>query len=120
MGYLFVALTVLLTITGQLLIKWQVNLAGTLPTNLHDKAFYLVGLVFKPWMVIALCAGFTGTLCWMVALTKLPLSQAYPFTAITFVLVSLGGAWLFSEPLTPGRIAGVLLIATGIVLTAID
>jgi multidrug transporter EmrE-like cation transporter len=120
MGYLFVALTVLLTISGQLLIKWQVNLAGPLPAHLDDKALFLVGLVFKPWMVIALCAGFAGTLCWMVALTKLPLSQAYPFTAITFVIVSLGGAWLFSEPLTLGRIVGVILIAVGIILTAID
>lgn len=120
MGYFFVALTVLLTVFGQLLIKWQVNVAGALPANLHDKALFLVGLVFKPWMVIALCAGFAGTLCWMVALTKLPLSQAYPFTAITFVLVSIGGAWLFSEPLTPARVAGVLLIAVGIILTAID
>ena len=120
MGYFFVALTVLLTVFGQLLIKWQVNLAGTLPANLNDKVLFLVGLVFKPWMVIALCAGFAGTLCWMVALTKLPLSQAYPFTAITFVLVSIGGAWLFSEPLTPARVAGVLLIAVGIILTAID
>lgn len=120
MGYFFVALTVLLTVFGQLLIKWQVNLAGALPPNLHDKILFLVGLVFKPWMVIALCAGFAGTLCWMVALTKLQLSQAYPFTAITFVMVSLGGAWLFSEPLTLGRIAGAILIALGIILTAID
>lgn len=120
MGYFFVALTVLLTVLGQLLIKWQVNLAGTLPTNWHDKIFFLAGLVFRPWMVIALCAGFAGTLCWMVALTKLPLSQAYPFTAFTFVLVTLGGAWFFSEPLTLTRIAGVIVIAAGIILAAIE
>ena len=38
MGYFFIALTVLLTVYGQLILKWQVGLAGPVPPGLAGKA----------------------------------------------------------------------------------
>ena len=120
MGYLFVALTVILTVAGQFLIKWQVGLAGKLPADFNGQLAFLTGLMLKPWILVGLASAFSASLCWMLAMTKLPLSQAYPFTAAAFVLVVFGGAWLFSEPLTLARIAGVGLIVVGVILTGIE
>ncbi len=120
MGYFFVALTVVLTVIGQFLIKWQVGLAGALPEDFDGKASFLTGLMLKPWVLIGLVSAFAASLCWMLAMTKLPLSHAYPFTGATFVLVVFGGAWLFSEPLTLARVIGVGLIVVGVILTGIE
>lgn len=116
MAYLFVLLTILLTVYGQFVIKWQALRAGTMPGDWAGRASFVVAMLCNPWVLSALAAAFAASLCWMLAMTRLRLSEAYPFTALAFVLVVLGGAWLFSEPLTPLRIASVVLIALGVTL----
>ena len=119
MAYFFVAMTVLLTVLGQFLIKWQVRLAGALPDSTIGKVHFIGGLMLRPWVLTGLAAAFVASLCWMLAMTRLPLSHAYPFTAAAFVLVVFGGAWLFSEPLGTLRIVGVGLIVAGVILTGL-
>ncbi|MBB5209161.1 EamA family transporter [Chiayiivirga flava] len=116
MGYLFVALTVLLTVAGQFLVKWQVGLAGAMPVSLPEKVQFLGQLLLRPWIIVGLGAAFAAALCWMLAMTRLPLSHAYPFTAASFVLVVFGGAWLFSEPVGTVKVLGVGLIVVGVLL----
>ena len=120
MGYFFVALTVVFTVVGQFLIKWRVNEAGTLPADLHGKFLFVWQLLLDPWIILGFGSAFGAALCWMLALTKLPLSHAYPFTAATFILVVLGGAWLFSEPLSLMKMIGVGLIVAGVVLMGFE
>ncbi len=120
MGYFFVALTVVFTAIGQFLIKWRVNVAGDLPADLHGKLLFVRGLLLDPWIVLGFGCAFAAALCWMLALAKLPLSQAYPFTAFAFVLVVFGGAWLFSEPLSTMKLIGVGLIVAGVVLMGFE
>lgn len=119
MGYFFVALTVVLTVLGQFLIKWRVNEAGALPADLSGKILFMWGLLLNPWVVLGLASAFAASLCWMLAMTKLPLSHAYPFTAVTFFFVVLGGAWLFSEPLSAMKMIGLGLIVAGVVLMGV-
>jgi multidrug transporter EmrE-like cation transporter len=116
LGYLFIAMTVLLTVYGQLILKWQVTLAGPLPAGATPKLAFLGHLLLNPWVLSGLGAAFAASLCWMMALTKLPLSTAYPFTAAAFVMVIFGGAWLFSEPVSVVKMLGVGLITVGVVL----
>jgi multidrug transporter EmrE-like cation transporter len=119
-GYFFVALTILLTVYGQLIIKWQVIRAGALPEDLAGRMHFMFHLLLNPWIISGLGAAFVASLCWMLALTKLPLSQAYPFTAASFVFVVIGGAWLFSEPLSIQRIIALVLIGAGVVLVGLE
>lgn len=114
MSYAYVACTILLTVYGQLVIKWQVAGAGTFPENPADKLWFLARLLMNPWIVSALAAALLAALSWMAAMTKLDLSHAYPFTSLSFVLVALASAWLLHEPLTAPKIAGIALICLGI------
>ena len=61
----------------------------------------------------------TGTLAWVFALSRLPLSLAYAFTALTFIMVYVGSAAILHEQLRPWSIIGVALIAIGFLLIAI-
>lgn len=119
MGYFFVALTVLLTVYGQLVLKWQVGLAGPLRQGLAGKAGFLLEVLMNPWVISGLGAAFAASLCWMLALTKLPLSSAYPLTASSFLLILLFGALFLSEPISIGKLMGTLLIVSGIVVMAL-
>lgn len=59
-----------------------------------------------------------GTLLWLSALSRVELSQAYPFVGLGFALTTLSGWWLFSDQLTILRIVGIAFILMGITLVA--
>jgi len=57
-----------------------------------------------------------GTVLWLAVLTRVELSQAYPFVGLSFVLTALFGWLLFNDAMSAARIGGVALIVAGVVL----
>ena len=115
-GFAYVLGSVLFTVYGQIIVKWQVSKAGALPASLSQRIPFLLGLIFNPWIMSGILAGFFALLCWLAAMTKFELSYAYPFMSLAFVFVLILSAVLFNEPLTVAKILGVLLIIAGIVV----
>lgn len=116
MSYVYVAATIVLTVYGQLIVKWQVGEAGAFPATTADRIGFLMRLVLNPWVLSAFAAAFIAALSWMAAMTKLQLSHAYPFMALSFVAVLLFSGVFFDEPVTVAKLAGVALIVGGIVV----
>lgn len=115
-SYFFVFLTIVFTVYGQVVIKWQISSSGALPNLYMDKLLFLLKMLLNPWIVSGFVAAFLAALCWMAAMTKLELSHAYPFVASTFVLVILAGAVFFNEPLNGHKLLGMALIVCGIIV----
>ena len=115
-GYIFAV--VILTVCGQLILKWQVAKAGAFPALLSERVFFLSRLLFNPWVIAGLFAGLLAFLSWMAAMTKFELSYAYPFMSLAFVLVLLSSALIFRETVTLPKILGVLLIMMGIIVSS--
>ena len=61
----------------------------------------------------------TATFLWVWILTRVPLTQAYPWAALGAVFVPLAAVVILGEAVTPIYWLGAGLIATGIVLTQI-
>jgi len=59
-----------------------------------------------------------GALLWLFVLGRAPLSLAYPFVGIGFILTMLAGALYLNEGVSAARVAGTLMIAVGCVLVA--
>lgn len=76
------------------------------------------GLVQSPMVIVGLGLYGVGALLWLFVLGRAPLSLAYPFVGIGFILTMLAGAFYLNESLSVARVAGTLLIATGCVLVA--
>lgn len=116
MGYIYIALMLLLTLYGQLVLKWQVAQMGPAPDG--GVVAYVLQLLLSPWVISGLGAAFVASICWMLALTKLELSRAYPFTAAGLVLIFAASAIVFGETLTTGKLVGGGLIVAGICVVA--
>jgi multidrug transporter EmrE-like cation transporter len=116
MSWVYVATTIILTVYGQLIVKWQVGRAGSLPEATGAKIEFLARLVVNPWMISVLLAAFIAALAWMAAMTRLELSKAYPFVALSFALVLIGSAIFFDEALTVAKVVGVAFILVGLVI----
>ena len=53
---------------------------------------------------------------WLIVLSKAPLSFAYPFASLTYVLILLFDRLVLHQPISGVRYAGVALIVAGLVL----
>lgn len=78
----------------------------------------VVGVLFHPWVMTGLVLYFAAALVWLLVLSKVDVSLAYPFVGLGFVVTMLL-AWAFlGEVMTVTRVAGTFLIALGVVLLA--
>lgn len=118
MGLLYVFLTILLTASGNLIVKWQVTQAGSLPEGLIGKLLFFVHLLLNPWIIIGLVATFFAFITWVLAMTKLEISYAYPFVGFSFILILIGGVIFFHEMLSWQKVVGVLFIVAGIFISS--
>lgn len=59
-----------------------------------------------------------STLLWIYALRTVALSYAYPLISLGYVLVFIASYFIFQEPIGLLRLAGLVLILSGIVLVA--
>jgi multidrug transporter EmrE-like cation transporter len=114
MGYIFIGLTILFTVYGQLVIKWQMEQAGNLPRDTADKLTFLMYQVVSFRVLSGLAAAFLAALSWMAALTQFELSFAYPFVSLSFVLVLLLSMTLFGEPFVWTKVLGTAIILLGL------
>jgi len=118
MSYLYIAGTILLTVYGQLVLKWRIVQYGSLPDLFLDKLRFLLRLLLDPFILSGFVAAFGASLFWMAAMTKLDVSFAYPFMSAAFLLVLLFSVIFFNEPLTWHKVVGLLLITSGIVISS--
>lgn len=118
MSYLFVALTIILTVYGQLVLKWQTSLVPPSPAGGWELLLYVLQMLLRPWVLSGLIAAFLASACWIVAVSRFPLSKIYPFMALNFVLVGLLAVPFFDESLTTSKIVGLVLVVAGLLLTS--
>ena len=109
---LLLSLTVLLITVGQIFIKFGINV---LPIN--NKDANLLEILLNAFSSVQIILGifFAGlaSITWVLALTKVELSYAYPFMMLPVVLVTIVSLVLFNESIDQIRWIGMLLIIIG-------
>ena len=70
-------------------------------------------------LFVALVIYGVATLCWLLVLSRVPLAVAFPFYGLVFLLVPFLSWAILKEPLSASNIIGSLVIAIGVVITAI-
>jgi undecaprenyl phosphate-alpha-L-ara4N flippase subunit ArnF len=117
-GYRFVLLTLLFTVYGQLVLKWRLNqLNLSWGEGIWEKAKGMLGLLFDPYIFSGFFAAFLAAMCWMAAMSKLPITVAYPFMSLAPALVFIFGVWFLNEDFSWGKVFGLALIGLGIFVT---
>ncbi len=112
-----VAMSVLAVVIGQVLIKKGLNLLGDIDFTSGLVSAY-VKMFLSPWVVGGLSLYIIGVVFWLYVLSKLDLSYAYPFLALTYVLIALSSSWFLNEHISAIRWIGIAIICIGIILIA--
>jgi multidrug transporter EmrE-like cation transporter len=108
-----------LTVYGQLVIKARALTHAAETTALSSKLHYLLTMLTDFSVLSGFAAAFLAGICWMLAIERLDLSIAYPFMALSFVLVPLGSTFFFGEVVPPMQWLGLGLIIAGVSVSAL-
>lgn len=118
LGHVYIALTLALTVYGQLVLRWQVGGAGPMPEATSGKLLFLAQQFANPWILTGFASAFLASLAWMAAMTRFELGYAYPFMSLAFVIVMIFGVMFLGEPLNIAKVMGTLLVMAGLVVIA--
>lgn len=106
-----------LSTAGQLLLKTGMDSIGEL--GFADVAF-LIRSALTTWQVILGLAAFgASAVFWLLTLSRVPLSTAYPIVSLGYVLILLFSVIVLDERPTATVWGGVALIMGGISLIGI-
>ena len=107
--YLFVAVTVLLTVVSQVLQKQVATAVGPSPQNVMLAYARQVRL----WVALALLG--LAMIAWLAVLARLQVSKAYTLLSINYALMVPVSKLIFDEEIPWTRWLGALVITLGVV-----
>jgi multidrug transporter EmrE-like cation transporter len=109
---------VLLNALAQLLLKAGTNAIGHF--EFSADAIVPIGLriATSPHIMGGLACYAISVVVWILALSRVPVSQAYPLLSIGYVVNALAAWWLLGESLEANKLAGITLIIAGVILVA--
>ena len=117
-AWIFVGLTLLGTVAGQLVLKYAVGRHGEIPGALPAAAGFIGRTLTDPLVLLSLALAFAASLAWIAAVSRLSLSTAYPFMSLAFVGTALFSAVLLGESVSVMRWAGIGVVVAGLILVA--
>jgi len=115
-GYIFC--TIMFTVYSQLVMRWQVSQAGSLPEDAAGKARFIISLLLNPWVITGLVSTFLSGVSWMLAMTRFEISYAFPFVSLNYVLILIASYFLFNESVDYHKVVGSFIVVFGILVIA--
>jgi drug/metabolite transporter (DMT)-like permease len=118
MGFSLLLASILLSTIAQFLLKAAMNDIGLLPSLADLNLWPFITVHQIPLLQIGLGLGLyaSGTVSWLLCLTRLELSFAYPVSTLQYLLVFLAAWLLLGEEIYPLRWVGMVVIVLGVVV----
>ena len=109
---------VLLNAAAQLLLKAGTNAVGRFEFSLGNLVPVGMKLAFEPHIAGGVACYVVSLVVWIMGLSRVEVSIAYPMLSIGYVLNAVAAWYLFGESLTAQKLIGIAFIVTGVFLVA--
>lgn len=109
---------VLLNAGAQLLLKAGTNAVGTFEYSSANIVPIGWKLATEPHIVGGLGCYVISVVVWIMALSRVEVSIAYPLLSVGYVVNAIAAYYLFGEAVTPMRLAGIAVIIVGVWIVA--
>ncbi|MCE5175159.1 MAG: SMR family transporter [Bacteroidales bacterium] len=114
MDILLIITSVLLNCAAQLCIKKGMLMVGEITMGSLTQS--LLPMLTNLYLWLAMICYAVSIFLWIVVLSKVEVSFAYPFLSIGYVFAAIFGYYFFGESLNFTRITGILVICVGVYL----
>lgn len=109
---------VLLNAAAQLLLKAGTNAIGRFEFSAANILPVGVKLALEPHIAGGLACYVVSVAVWIVGLSRVPVSIAYPMLSVGYIVNALAAWYLFGESLTAQKAVGIAFIIAGVFLVA--
>ncbi|MDH4096480.1 MAG: SMR family transporter [Betaproteobacteria bacterium] len=109
---------VLLNAAAQLLLKAGTNAVGHFEFSAGNLVPVGLRLALEPHIVSGVACYVVSLVVWIMALSRVEVSVAYPMLSIGYVVNAVAAWYLFGESVTALRAAGIGFIVVGVFLVA--
>jgi multidrug transporter EmrE-like cation transporter len=117
-SFLLVITGVLLNAAAQLLLKAGVRHMGVIQLQFHSLLQAGWKLAFEPHILGGLACYVVSVVVWILALSRVPVSIAYPMLSLGYVVTAVAAWMFFGESLGAMRLTGIAVIIVGVYLVA--
>jgi drug/metabolite transporter (DMT)-like permease len=116
LALIYILVAVLASAVGQLVLKKGMSSMGVLTLGTGQLGSILARIITNPYVLLGLVIYACGTLFWLVALSRVDLSYAYPFVSFSYVVMLVASWLLLNEQISLLRIAGSAVVILGVLL----
>jgi multidrug transporter EmrE-like cation transporter len=109
---------VLLNAAAQLLLKAGTNRIGAFEFSAQNVVPVGAQVATNPFILGGLACYGVSVVLWIMALSRVPVSVAYPMLSIGYIVNALAAWWLFGESITAQKLVGIGFIVIGVFLVA--
>ena len=109
---------VLLNAGAQLLLKAGTNALGVITLSRGDWHDVLWRMATQPHFVGGVAIYMVSLVVWIMGLSRVPVSVAFPMLSLGYVVNAIAAHYLFGEAVTAGRWLGIGFIVLGVWLVA--
>lgn len=109
---------VLLNAAAQLLLKAGTNRVGEFAFALENLVPVGARLALNPFILGGLACYVVSVVVWILALSRVPVSVAYPMLSIGYIVNAVAAWMLFGESLGAQKLVGIAFIVVGVFLVA--
>ena len=109
---------VLLNAGAQLLLKAGTNSIGAFEYSAANIVPIGWKLATEPHIVGGLSCYVVSVVVWIMALSRVEVSIAYPLLSVGYVVNAIAAYYMFGEAVTPMRLTGIAVIILGVWIVA--
>lgn len=109
---------VLLNAAAQLFLKAGTNSVGHFEFHLENMVPIGLKLAFQPFILGGMACYAVSLVVWIMALSRVPVSIAYPMLSIGYVVNAVIAHFWFGEALALQKMLGIGFIIVGLLLVA--
>jgi multidrug transporter EmrE-like cation transporter len=117
-AFAFLMTGVLLNAGAQLLLKAGTNSLGILTLTRDGWADTLARMATQPHIVGGVAIYVASLVVWILGLSRVPVSIAYPMLSLGYVVNAIAAHYVFGESVTVVRWLGIGFIVLGVWLVA--
>ena len=104
-------------VTGQVMLKHGMQIATA---RVHDSGGSLaLRAATSPWVLLGLVVFGVSAIAWLATLSRLPLSVAYPFNALGYVVILTVSVLILHERANLMTWLGSLMVVSGLLIVVL-
>lgn len=103
-------------VVGQLTLKKAMTQLGPLALSVSQAPSLAWRVFTTPTVLLGLAIYFAASFFWLLALSRVQLTYAYPFASLSYVLIVIASWAMLGEHPSPLRLGGMGVIMLGVFL----